>query len=135
MRVGFIGLGIMGGAMARNLRAAGFPGPIYPINLTAGTIQSLQAFATVEKFCGVLIHEASHWTGAETRLNRDLRRSLTVSTKSDPFPLSPRTDSSYLPSPKSTRKFQTTPFLVLGIIYHVLIQTPQTSETTTTQTF
>ena len=31
------------------------------------------AFATAEKFCGTLLHEASHWTGAETRLNRDLR--------------------------------------------------------------
>jgi antirestriction protein ArdC len=31
------------------------------------------AFATAEKFCGVLIHEASHWTGGAMRLNRDLR--------------------------------------------------------------
>jgi len=31
------------------------------------------AFATPEGFCGVLIHEMSHWTGAESRLNRDLR--------------------------------------------------------------
>ena len=31
------------------------------------------AFATAEKFCGTMIHEMSHWTGAETRLNRDLR--------------------------------------------------------------
>ena len=31
------------------------------------------AFATAEKFCGTLLHEASHWTGAATRLNRDLR--------------------------------------------------------------
>jgi antirestriction protein ArdC len=31
------------------------------------------AFATAEKYCGTLLHEASHWTGAETRLNRDLR--------------------------------------------------------------
>ena len=31
------------------------------------------AFATAEKFCGTLLHEASHWTGAEMRLNRDLR--------------------------------------------------------------
>jgi antirestriction protein ArdC len=31
------------------------------------------AFATAEEFCGTLIHEASHWTGAESRLNRDLR--------------------------------------------------------------
>jgi antirestriction protein ArdC len=30
-------------------------------------------FATAEEFCGTLLHEASHWTGAETRLNRDLR--------------------------------------------------------------
>jgi antirestriction protein ArdC len=31
------------------------------------------AFATAEGFCGTLLHEASHWTGAEQRLNRDLR--------------------------------------------------------------
>jgi antirestriction protein ArdC len=31
------------------------------------------AFATAEGFCGTMIHEASHWTGAEARLNRDLR--------------------------------------------------------------
>src|SRR5580704_8409190 len=31
------------------------------------------AFATAEKFCGTLLHEAGHWTGAEARLNRDLR--------------------------------------------------------------
>jgi antirestriction protein ArdC len=31
------------------------------------------AFATAEKFCGTLLHEAGHWTGAKTRLNRDLR--------------------------------------------------------------
>ena len=31
------------------------------------------AFATAEKYCGVLLHEMSHWTGAESRLNRDLR--------------------------------------------------------------
>ena len=31
------------------------------------------AFATAEGFCGTMIHEMSHWTGAEARLNRDLR--------------------------------------------------------------
>jgi antirestriction protein ArdC len=31
------------------------------------------AFATSEGFCGTMIHEMSHWTGAEARLNRDLR--------------------------------------------------------------
>jgi len=31
------------------------------------------AFATAEGFCGTMIHEAGHWTGAESRLNRDLR--------------------------------------------------------------
>jgi antirestriction protein ArdC len=31
------------------------------------------AFATAEGFCGTLIHELGHWTGAESRLNRDLR--------------------------------------------------------------
>jgi len=31
------------------------------------------AFATVEGFCGTLVHELGHWTGAESRLNRDLR--------------------------------------------------------------
>jgi len=31
------------------------------------------AFATASGFCGTIIHEMSHWTGAEARLNRDLR--------------------------------------------------------------
>jgi len=31
------------------------------------------AFATAEGFCGTLVHELGHWTGAESRLNRDLR--------------------------------------------------------------
>jgi antirestriction protein ArdC len=31
------------------------------------------AFATPEGFCGTMIHEMSHWTGGEARLNRDLR--------------------------------------------------------------
>ena len=31
------------------------------------------AFATAEGFCGTLLHEASHWTGHASRLNRDLR--------------------------------------------------------------
>jgi antirestriction protein ArdC len=31
------------------------------------------AFATAEAYCGVLLHEACHWTGHPSRLNRDLR--------------------------------------------------------------
>ena len=31
------------------------------------------AFAAAEGFCGTLIHELGHWSGAEARLNRDLR--------------------------------------------------------------
>jgi antirestriction protein ArdC len=31
------------------------------------------AFASPEGFCGTLIHEMSHWTGAPSRLDRDLR--------------------------------------------------------------
>ena len=31
------------------------------------------AFATAEGYCGTLIHELGHWTGAPARLNRDLR--------------------------------------------------------------
>jgi antirestriction protein ArdC len=31
------------------------------------------AFATGEGFFGTLVHELGHWTGAESRLNRDLR--------------------------------------------------------------
>jgi antirestriction protein ArdC len=31
------------------------------------------AFATAQGFCGTLIHEMGHWTGAASRLNRDLR--------------------------------------------------------------
>jgi antirestriction protein ArdC len=34
------------------------------------------AFATAERFCGTLIHEASHWSGAESRLNRNLRNAF-----------------------------------------------------------
>ena len=34
------------------------------------------AFATAETFCGVLVHEAAHWTGHASRLNRDLRNSF-----------------------------------------------------------
>jgi antirestriction protein ArdC len=34
------------------------------------------AFGTAEGFCGTLIHEAGHWTGAASRLNRDLRNSF-----------------------------------------------------------
>jgi antirestriction protein ArdC len=31
------------------------------------------AFATAEGYCGTLVHELGHWTGAPSRLNRDLR--------------------------------------------------------------
>jgi len=31
------------------------------------------AFATAQGFCGTLVHELGHWTGAASRLNRDLR--------------------------------------------------------------
>ena len=31
------------------------------------------AFATAEGYCGTLIHEMGHWTGAASRLDRDLR--------------------------------------------------------------
>ena len=34
------------------------------------------AFATALGYCGVLIHEMSHWSGASSRLNRDLRSSF-----------------------------------------------------------
>jgi len=34
------------------------------------------AFATTEGFCGTLLHETCHWSGASTRLNRDLRNSF-----------------------------------------------------------
>ena len=34
------------------------------------------AFATAQGHCGVLIHEMSHWSGAPSRLNRDLRNSF-----------------------------------------------------------
>ena len=40
--------GAVGAAVMRNLLAAGFPGPIYPVNPRGGTIQSLPAFASVE---------------------------------------------------------------------------------------
>ena len=40
--------GAVGTAVVRNLRAAAFPGPIYPVNPSATTIQSLPAFASVE---------------------------------------------------------------------------------------
>jgi antirestriction protein ArdC len=34
------------------------------------------AFATTEGFCGTLLHETCHWSGASNRLNRDLRNSF-----------------------------------------------------------
>ncbi len=34
------------------------------------------AFATAQGWCGTLIHELGHWTGAPARLNRDLRNSF-----------------------------------------------------------
>ena len=34
------------------------------------------AFASAEGYCGTLIHEMGHWTGAASRLNRDLRTSF-----------------------------------------------------------
>jgi antirestriction protein ArdC len=34
------------------------------------------AFATAPGYCGVLIHEMSHWSGAPSRLNRDLGNSF-----------------------------------------------------------
>ena len=34
------------------------------------------AFPTATGFCGVLIHEMSHWSGGSARLNRDLRNSF-----------------------------------------------------------
>jgi antirestriction protein ArdC len=34
------------------------------------------AFTTALGYCGVLIHEMSHWTGGPSRLNRDLRSSF-----------------------------------------------------------
>src|SRR5438552_3967747 len=39
--------GAVGTAVVRNLLSAGFPGPIYPVNPTARTIQSLAAYASV----------------------------------------------------------------------------------------
>ena len=38
----------VGGAVVRNLLAAGFPGPVYPINPSGGTIYGCPAYATVE---------------------------------------------------------------------------------------
>jgi acetate---CoA ligase (ADP-forming) len=40
--------GAVGTAVVHNLLAAAFPGPIYPVNPAAGTIQSLTAYASVE---------------------------------------------------------------------------------------
>ncbi len=34
------------------------------------------AFATAEGYCSTLIHEAGHWTGAKSRLDRDLRNAF-----------------------------------------------------------
>jgi predicted CoA-binding protein/RimJ/RimL family protein N-acetyltransferase len=46
--------GAVGTAVLRNLLAAGFPGPVYPVNPRAGTIQSLRAFGSVEDIDGLL---------------------------------------------------------------------------------
>jgi acetate---CoA ligase (ADP-forming) len=42
----------VGAAVVRNLRAAAFPGPIYPVNPTASTIQSLPAYASLADIPG-----------------------------------------------------------------------------------
>jgi acetate---CoA ligase (ADP-forming) len=42
----------VGTAVVRNLRAAAFPGPIFPVNPSATTIQGLPAYATVEDIPG-----------------------------------------------------------------------------------
>jgi acetate---CoA ligase (ADP-forming) len=44
--------GAVGAAVVRNLLAAAFPGPIYPVNPAAGTIQSLPAYASLEDVPG-----------------------------------------------------------------------------------
>jgi acetyl coenzyme A synthetase (ADP forming)-like protein len=44
--------GAVGFAVVRNLRAAAFPGPIYPVNPSATTIQSLPAFARLADISG-----------------------------------------------------------------------------------
>jgi acetyl coenzyme A synthetase (ADP forming)-like protein len=44
--------GAVGAAVVRNLLAAGFSGPIYPVNPTADTIQMLPAYANVESIPG-----------------------------------------------------------------------------------
>src|ERR1051326_8157459 len=46
--------GAVGTAVLRNLLAAGFPGPVYPVNPRGGTIQSLRAFASVQDIDGPL---------------------------------------------------------------------------------
>lgn len=44
---------------------------------------------------------------------RDLKRNLETPTKSDPFPLAPHNHA--IPTPKTPRKIQTNPYMVLGI--------------------
>ena len=44
--------GAVGTAVLRNLLAAGFPGPVYPVNPRGGTIQSLRAFGSVQDIDG-----------------------------------------------------------------------------------
>jgi acyl-CoA synthetase (NDP forming) len=45
-------VGSVGEAVVRNLVRAGFPGPVYPINPNAATIQSLPAYPTVQAVPG-----------------------------------------------------------------------------------
>ncbi len=44
----------VGGAVVRNLLAARFPGPVYPINPSGGTIHGLAAYATIEAAPGTV---------------------------------------------------------------------------------
>jgi acetate---CoA ligase (ADP-forming) len=46
--------GAVGTAVVRNLLAGSFPGPIYPVNPSAGTIQSLTAYPTVDSIPGLV---------------------------------------------------------------------------------
>ena len=46
--------GAVGTVVLRNLLAAGFPGPVYPVNPRGGTIQSLPAFGSVQEIEGPL---------------------------------------------------------------------------------
>jgi acetyl coenzyme A synthetase (ADP forming)-like protein len=65
----------VGFAVVRNLRTSAFPGPIYPVNPSATTIQSLPAFARLEDISGpvdlaIIVVPSRHVLGVAEQCGR-----------------------------------------------------------------